>query len=148
SASDELKSVVLATGGTVIQSKISDAEFMKQVLKFGTPEQFKFCFNGIYATVTLLDYLNHNALSFDALVETLPLVNKSEIDIPCSKQKKMIIMSALKEAFKNEKIDTTDGLKIFNDKGWALIVPSDRQNYIKIISEGFNTEAASEISNS
>ncbi|MEG2584609.1 MAG: hypothetical protein RSA27_08890, partial [Oscillospiraceae bacterium] len=68
SASDELKSVVLATGGTVVQSKISDAEFMKQVLKFGTPEQFKFCFNGIYATVTLLDYLNHNALSFDALV--------------------------------------------------------------------------------
>ncbi|MEG2381875.1 MAG: hypothetical protein RSB38_09285, partial [Oscillospiraceae bacterium] len=65
----------------------------------------------------------------------------------CSKQKKMIIMSALKEAFKNEKIDTTDGLKIFNDKGWALIVPSDRQNYIKIISEGFNTEVATEISN-
>ena len=44
-------------------------------------------------------------------------------------------------------MDTTDGLKIYQNNGWVLIIPEKYRHYIKIITEADSMETADEISN-
>ena len=49
------------------------------------------------------------------------------------------------EENKNEKMELTEGVKIFRDGGWVLILPDAQRPVCKIIGEGFTEEFAQEI---
>ncbi len=130
----------------IIKCGTSTSEFMSILLKNNLYTQFRLCFDGIFCAVTLLDFLNYNNISFDKLAEELPKQISIETEVECPNSRKANIIENLCEKYHNNKIDITDGIKIYQSNGWVLIVPEKHRHYVKIITESTTMETAEEIS--
>ncbi len=130
----------------IIKCGTSSAEFINTLLKNNLYAQFRLCFDGIFCAVSLLDFLNFHNISFDMLAKELPkqISLETEVECPCSRKAKII--ENLHEKYGHNKIDVTDGIKIYQNNGWVLIIPEKHRHYVKIITEGTSMEVAEEIS--
>jgi len=54
-------------------------------------------------------------------------------------------MRKMIEENKNNKIELFEGVKIIDDKGWALILPDNEKASFNIHTEGFTQEYAEEL---
>ncbi len=145
SASTELERLIKNNGGKVVYSKTSAADFMEQILAHGTREQFLLCFDALYAVVAILDFLNLHDVNFDTMVNKLPVFYKNEVEIDCPDEKKGDVIQKLLQMHKQDKTDMTEGIKIFRNDGWALVVPENSRQVCRIIIEGHSMEAATEL---
>ena len=147
SVSERLEEYITDLGARIIYSGISEHEFMKKMVRHNLKEQAALCFDGVYFAMTLLDYLNETGNTFDELTASLPESSHAEIEVECSNARKSDIIKQLHDKYKNNKIDTTDGIKIYKSNGWVLVIPERYRHSIKIITEGTNMETAEEICN-
>ena len=60
----------------------------------------------------------------------------------CPEDRKEEVLALVVEAFANEKVDTTDGVKVFFGEGWTLIRPSGTEPIFRMFSEAKSVEAA------
>lgn len=146
SASAHLEQIIKNAGGDIIYSGTSDEEFMRTILEHGLTDQFKMCFDGIFASVTLLDYLCCHNVNFDTLAEKIPSGARRETEIECPNSRKSEIINQLYSRYSDAKTDLTDGIKIYQSNGWVLVLPEKYRHCVKIITEGNSMEAADEIS--
>lgn len=145
-ASSALEEMLISEKMNIIKCGVSATEFINTLLKNNLCTQFRMCFDGIYCAVMLLDYLNHSHIGFDALLQTLPSDIRLETEVECPNSRKSDIINKLRAKYSNNKIDMTDGIKIYQNNGWVLVIPEKHRHYVKIITEGANMEAAEEIS--
>lgn len=130
----------------IIKCGTSSSEFITTLLKNNLNEQFRLCFDGIFCAITLLDFLNYQDASLDMLIKEMPEQSSLETEVECPNSRKANIIDTLCEKYHNNKIEVTDGIKIYQNNGWVLIIPEKHRHYVKIITEGINMEAAAEIS--
>lgn len=147
SAPSGLEHLILSSGATIIKCGTTHKDFMNTIIENNLFLQFQMCFDGIFSVLTILDYLNINNISFDDLVESLPQCIHHKSEVECPESRKNNIIKHLQTKFKHNKMDTTDGLKIYQNDGWVLIIPEKYRHYIKIITEADSMETADEISN-
>ncbi len=145
-ASSALENLLIKENITIIRCGMSDTEFINTLLNNNLYYQFRMCFDGIYCAVMLLDYLNLNNLSFDNIINSLPVECRLETEVECPSSRKGQIIGNLNSKYSGSKIYMTDGIKIYKNNGWVLVIPEKYRHYVKIITEGINTEAAKEIS--
>src|SRR5439155_193745 len=62
---------------------------------------------------------------------------------PCPWALKGLVMRLLNERFAGRDVDLTDGIKVFEDRGWAQVLPDPDEPLIHLYAEG-DTDAASE----
>lgn len=146
SAPSQLEELIKNNGATVIYCGTSDREFMQTILKNGLEEQFNLFFDGVFASVILLDYLNFHGVDFSTLVKKLPTDCRLETEIECPDSKKNDIIKQLFDKYSDGKTNLTDGIKIYQESGWVLVIPEKHRHFVRIITEGYNMEAAEEIS--
>lgn len=147
SAPTGLEKLISSSGATIIKCGTTDKDFMNTIIENNLFLQFQMCFDGIFSVITILDYLNINNISFDDLVESLPQCIHHKSEVECPESRKTSIIKHLQTKFKHNEMDTTDGLKIYQNDGWVLIIPERYRHYIKIITEADSMETADEISN-
>ncbi len=145
-ASSALEELLCKEKMNIIKCGVSSTEFINTLLKNKLYTQFRMCFDGIYCAVMLLDYLNYSGISFNALVRDLPSDIRLETEVECPNSRKSDIIDKLRLKYSSNKIDMTDGIKIYQNNGWVLVIPEKYRHYVKIITEGTNMEAAEEIS--
>jgi len=63
----------------------------------------------------------------------------------CPDNVKEDVLKAVCEAFVKQRVDTTDGVKVYFDGGWTLIRPSGTEPIFRIYSEGETDQKAHEI---
>ena len=94
----------------------------------------------------ILDIMARSGKRISDLVAELPkyvlLKESIHTDIPWSK-----LSSMLKERFRSNRMDFTDGLKIFFPGGWILVRPSGTEPIIRVYSNARNEKNADELSN-
>lgn len=144
--SEYTEDAILKLGGNVVRCGADDNEFMDKILTYGSSEQMLMQFDGLYAALKILDFLNRFDLSFDTLCDHLPRIFKAEAEVKCETGKTGSVLRAIKQQYggawqKNNK----NALKIEADGGVAIILP-EKGGIIKIISESTSFEAAEEIS--
>ncbi len=135
-------------GATVVRTKMSPPAIMN--LLSGRREkmytqQFVYRFDAIGALVMLIDFLSSSHITLSALLEEIPsyCVEDNLVDCPSKEQTDTIKKVALRH--KKEAFDLEHALKLNFKNGWALIVPSNVQNTIRIIAHSFSEEYAREI---
>ena len=102
--------------------------------------------DAMFAGVKTLDVLCNNDL--DKFIETLPkYVIKEDVRIPCDDEKKFFVAEEIKKHFQkqNAKISDLDGVKLFFDKGWGAIRPSNTTPFIVIRWEATDQESYDKI---
>ena len=93
--------------------------------------------DGAMTTALVLEALAYKQMSFSKTISQLKTFYQKKSKFECPNDKKKEVMSKLaKEAGSGQKIDRTDGLKIWiDDNTWILLRPSGTEPLIRVYSE-------------
>jgi mannose-1-phosphate guanylyltransferase/phosphomannomutase len=153
SASRIINRVVEPSGGEVIRCKLGARPLLDAIAKyravFGGEERGGFVFpnfqkgyDGIFATAKLISIMAENSVKLSALHRDLPSFYMVKQAVPVSWDLRGRIMRSLIEEFRDQQIDTIDGIKVFYDDNWILMHPSSEEPVINLYAEAPNKEAA------
>jgi phosphomannomutase len=93
-----------------------------------------------------LSHLAENKGTVSALRDSYPkyIISKNKIELTPSIDVDQLLEKMILE-YKNQEIDTTDGVKIYFDKEWVHLRKSNTEPIIRIYSESQNKEKAEEL---
>src|SRR5712692_2471199 len=96
---------------------------------------FAVSFDAIFTTVRVLELLAHTGENLSALRSRIPPVSHHTAVEFCPWDIKGRVMRTVMERHLKDRIDLTDGVKVFVEGGWVLVVPdADRPEYHIIAS--------------
>ena len=96
---------------------------------------FAVAFDAIFTTVRVLELLAQTRVSIGSLKAKIPAVSHKKAVEFCPWDIKGRVMRTMMERHLKDRVDLTDGVKVFVDGGWVLVVPdADRPEYHIIAS--------------
>ncbi len=134
--------------GKVIRTKTSPVALMKETLKpdvvkgQGMLNQSTLIYDAISTTVKIIEYMALKQSSLGQIVDEIPEFHmiKKETDCPWTAKGKVI--RRLIEENQDKKVELMDGIKVYHDNGWALVLPDAEQPRYNVFSEAFSYEFA------
>ncbi|HDO19548.1 MAG TPA: phosphoglucosamine mutase [Thermoplasmatales archaeon] len=160
STSSSLEEVVKAAGGEVVYTKVGSpivARVMKKVnAVFGGEEngglifpEHQYCRDSAMTIAKMLELLAKSGRSLSEMIGDLPRYELIKIKMHCPNDKKEKVLDLIKEKVKDdpsvEKMDDTDGIKIYTRDGWVLVRPSGTEPIFRIFAESKIKERAEEL---
>jgi mannose-1-phosphate guanylyltransferase/phosphomannomutase len=88
----------------------------------------------------LLELLAPVRRPLSELVAELPVQTLVHRQLPCPWALKGVVMRLLTERLRDRKLDLTDGIKVFGERGWAQILPDPDEPVVHIYAEGKTEE--------
>lgn len=146
-----IKEVIQANRGEVVWTKANPRALMEKVAEAQLYPagdgrcSFQATFDGLYAMTKVLELMAREKRSLAQLVALLPAYYTDRKQVDCSWDDKGRIMRHLFEENKDKEIEVIDGLKVFHDQGWALVLPDAEEPAFQIYSEASSPEAATEL---
>ncbi len=154
STSSCVEEYVRARGGKVIYTKVGAPIVARKMMEvnatFGGEEngglifpEHQYCRDGGMATAAILELMASRDMKISEIVGEVPLYHITKTKVRCEKKEET--MKKILEKLQGEKIDTTDGIKIYTEDGWVLIRPSGTEPIIRIYAESKNASKAGEM---
>jgi len=149
SASHVLEQIAEENEGKIIRTKTSEQDIMSAILsdeiKEDMLDQFTLHFDAMAGLVKILDFMKTNNYSLADLIDIIPDFHIIKRTVECSWNAKGRVIRKLMEDKDAEKIETLEGVKIYEDQGWVLVLPDAEKPMCRVISEGYSTEFAEEL---
>lgn len=147
--SQVIEKIASQNDGMVVRTKTSTKEVMKKMLcgenQEDTSDFFTMNFDAIAGLVKIVDYMSANDLKLSEIVDMIPNFHILKKEVKCPWSAKGKVIRSIIEENAGANIETTEGVKIFDDKGWVLVLPDAEKPICKVISEGYSQEFASEL---
>jgi mannose-1-phosphate guanylyltransferase / phosphomannomutase len=105
--------------------------------------EFLPAYDSVASLCKLLELLAPTARPMSELVGELPVSTLVHRQLPCPWALKGLVMRVLSERLRDRKLDLTDGIKVFEKRGWAQVLPDPDEPVVHIYAEGA-TEADSQ----
>ena len=102
-------------------------------------------YDAVASLCKLLELLAPQERPLSELVAELPASTLVHRDVQCSWALKGTVMRVLNERFANANVDLLDGLKVFDERGWAQVLPDPDEPVIHIYAEGWTPELSTEL---
>jgi mannose-1-phosphate guanylyltransferase / phosphomannomutase len=93
----------------------------------------------------LLELLAPVPRPLSELVGELPRPTLVHHQIACPWGMKGLVMRLLNERWSGRNVDLTDGIKVFEDRGWAQVLPDPDEPVIHLYAEGETAESSEEL---
>jgi len=106
--------------------------------------EFQYCRDGAMAVAKMLEIVA-NLGKLSRVNDSIPQYNQFKTKVTCPGSKKTQVMNGILRAAKSERIDTTDGVKIYHEDGWVLVRPSGTEPIVRIFTEARTPERAKEL---
>jgi len=105
-------------------------------------DQFTLNFDALGSIIKIMDYMKSNSIKLSQLVDEIPSFHmiKKEVECPWNAKGK-VIRKIIEESY-NEKMELMEGVKIYKDGGWVLVLPDSEKPVCKVIGEGYSQEFA------
>jgi len=101
--------------------------------------------DAMYATVRLLEMLAGSGVSMGAMREQFAHYIRKTVSIPCPWGKKGQVMRTVIKATDQKERQLIDGVRVFEDSGWALIVPDRLKAAFTVLAEAGSEKTVKEI---
>jgi mannose-1-phosphate guanylyltransferase/phosphomannomutase len=88
----------------------------------------------------LLELLAPVGRPLSELIADLPAPTLVHRQLACPWALKGVVMRLLTERLRDRKLDLTDGIKVFGERGWAQILPDPDEPIVHIYAEGATVE--------
>jgi len=132
--------------GKVVRTKTALQDFLDKVLaqEAGLEgiSQFFLHFDALSALARILDYTARNKTSLSKLVEEIPLFFMDSREVPVPWEAKGRVIRRLIQDPPAGRFEMLDGVKIFHQDGWALVLPDPEEPLCRVFSEGSTMEIA------
>ncbi len=146
-----LEEVINEYGGRVIYTRVGAPIVARKMIEtgavFGGEEngglifpEHQYCRDGAMALAKILEILALSKKSLGKLIDELPRYHQKKISVACENDKKSLVLGKLKKLLAEEKIDTTDGIKVLGNDWWILIRPSGTEPIYRIYAEAKSLE--------
>lgn len=151
SASHVVEKIADVNNGKVIRTKTSLQDLMGKLLgneiKEEMLDQFTMHFDAMAGLVKILDFMKTSNYTLSELVDMIPDFHINKKEVECSWDAKGKVIRQIIQDSSGESIETLEGVKIYQDNGWVLVLPDAEQPVCKVISESYSAEFAEELSN-
>jgi len=157
STSSLIDDIAKEFGAKVIRTKIGEVHVAVEIKKSKAPiggegnggviyPKIGFNRDSLAAIALILNYLAEEKQSIDQVVSKLPVYFLSKAKIECNSNEEAIkILDKANELFKNEKIDKTEGLKVYLKDAWIHLRPSNTEPILRIFCEAKSRQEAEKI---
>jgi phosphomannomutase/phosphoglucomutase len=105
---------------------------------------FQYCRDGAMAAAKTIEIVAKKG-KLSKLNDKIPQYHQRKKKTKCPDRKKQVVIAELAKSARGERIDRTDGLKIFFKDGWVLLRPSGTEPIFRIYSESKNPERADQL---
>jgi mannose-1-phosphate guanylyltransferase/phosphomannomutase len=102
-------------------------------------------YDAIASLCKLLELLASVEQPVSKLVAQLPRPTLIHRQVQCPWALKGTVMRVLNERYSDGNVDVTDGIKIFDDRGWVQVLPDADEPVIHLYAEGETTESSEEL---
>jgi phosphomannomutase/phosphoglucomutase len=142
-------------GGRIMYTRVGSPTIARAMMEhggvFGGEEngglifpKFQYCRDGAMTVAAVLEIVaKHGKMS--SLLARIPSYAQCKAKTRCPDAEKERVMSRLAADAKGERVDTTDGVKIFLKEGWVLVRPSGTEPIFRVFSEAKTPEKAAEL---
>jgi mannose-1-phosphate guanylyltransferase / phosphomannomutase len=107
--------------------------------------EFLPAYDAMASLCKLLELLAPVEGPLSALVADLPESHVVHRRIPCPWAQKGLIMRVLTERLKDRDVDLRDGIKVFDRRGWAQVLPDPDEPVVHLYAEGADEETSAEL---
>jgi phosphomannomutase/phosphoglucomutase len=151
SSSSLIEDIATKYGSKVIWTKVGSIYVARKMMETGAvfggegnggliyPE-FQYCRDGGMSSASVLEMMANTGKKLSDLVNEIPPYPSMKDKIKC-KDKEHVIKMIEKEVL-SEKVDMTDGIKVFKDEGWVLIRQSGTEPIIRVFAESKTEQGA------
>ncbi len=157
SSSSSVEDVVKENGGKVVYTRVGAPIVARKMIEIGAsfggeengglifPEH-QYCRDGAMGAAKMLEIMAKTGKRLSELVTEIPkyALYKTKMECPNELKEKVLEISAEK-AGNDDRIDRTDGLKIYTAEGWVLIRPSGTEPIFRIFAESMEIEKSREM---
>jgi mannose-1-phosphate guanylyltransferase/phosphomannomutase len=98
--------------------------------------EFLPAYDAVASLCNLLELLAPVKQPLSELVAELPASTLVHRQLPCPWALKGLVMRVLTEGLRDRELDLLDGIKLFDERGWAQILPDPDEPLIHIYAEG------------
>jgi mannose-1-phosphate guanylyltransferase/phosphomannomutase len=105
--------------------------------------EFLPAYDAVASLCKLLELLAPVDRPVSELVAELPPSTLVHRQIPCPWAQKGLVMRVLTERLRDQNVDLTDGVKVFDERGWAQVLPDPDEPVVHLYAEG-ETRAVSD----
>jgi mannose-1-phosphate guanylyltransferase / phosphomannomutase len=98
--------------------------------------EFLPAYDGVASLCNLLELLAPVEKPLSELVAGLPETNVVHRQVRCPWARKGTVMRVLTERLKGKKVDTLDGIKVYEKRGWAQVLPDPDEPLVHVYAEG------------
>ncbi len=147
SSSQVIEDVASACGGKVVWTRVGSPYVSRAMIergaKLGGEENGGIFYgphfpvrDGAMATALILEIMASSGEKLSTLMERLPRYFNVKDKVPCPAKLKSKVLRQLQARVKGDRIDTTDGLKIWHEgRGWILVRPSGTEPIYRLFAE-------------
>ena len=158
STSSCLEEVVREKGGEVLYTAVG-SPIVARVMKrekaiFGGEEngglifpEHQYCRDSSMTIAKMLELLANSEKTLSELIDELPRYELVKLKTHCPNHLKERVLKKLVEKVREsfDKVDETDGVKIYMKEGWVLVRPSGTEPIFRIFAESKDKEVAKEL---
>jgi mannose-1-phosphate guanylyltransferase/phosphomannomutase len=152
----QVDSLLEGSGLEVVRTPASLADLTKAAAEDGVifagavgggyvfPE-FLPAYDAIASLCNLLELLAPVRRPLSELVADLPTPTLVHRQLPCPWALKGVVMRVLTERLRDRQLDLLDGIKVFDERGWAQVLPDPDEPLIHIYAEGTTPEHSKDL---
>ena len=93
-------------------------------------------YDAVASLAKLLELLAPVERPLSQLVAELPSPTLVRREVPCPWAMKGLVMRVLTERLKDRELDLLDGIKVFDERGWAQVLPDPDEPVVHVYAEG------------
>jgi len=153
--SDCVSDMVLRNGGKVVQTRVGSPVVARKMIEldavFGGEEngglilaRHQYCRDGAMTAALMAEMISVKG-SLSELMKDVPVYHQVKLKTECPNERKKEVLESLLASVGDRKIDSTDGLKIYEEGDWVLVRPSGTEPIIRIFSQSKSDEKASSL---
>jgi mannose-1-phosphate guanylyltransferase / phosphomannomutase len=107
--------------------------------------EFLAAYDAMASLGKLLELLAPVERPLSELVGELPESHVVHRRVPCPWGQKGLVMRVLTERLQDREVDLQDGIKVFDPRGWAQVLPDPAEPVVHIYAEGADEQASAEL---
>jgi mannose-1-phosphate guanylyltransferase/phosphomannomutase len=107
--------------------------------------EFLPAYDAMASLCKLLELLAPIDRPLSELVSELPESHVVHRRVPCPWAQKGVVMRVLTERLKHRDVDLSDGIKVFDERGWAQVLPDPDEPIVHVYAEGADDETSAEL---
>jgi len=127
--------------GRVVRTRANPRSVMEKVIEekilIGEKELpgFQPAFDALLSLAKILEVMAAENVRLSSLLSMVPKFYMSKRTVECPWEDKGKVMRMLIEQVRGEKVELIDGIKVYHDTGWALILPDSEEPLFHVYSE-------------